>query len=119
MSSNSHERARKLYAARWADYVRYGLDTTVTAPIALVIDARTEEEAQHIATAIAGGRFDISRKWWPFGRRWRVMAATRPLLLARASVDEWFDGVLHLLQCHDADFVNWVPLEPARCTPAA
>ena len=119
MSSDSQERARKLYAARWTDYMRYGLDTTVTAPIALVIDARTEEEAQHIATAIAGARVDISRKRWPFGRRWRVMTATHPLLLARASVDKWFDGVMHLLQLHDAELVDWVPLEPARCTPTA
>jgi hypothetical protein len=107
-------RARKLYAERWADYVRFKVDTSATAPVAFVIDARTQEGAQQIAAELADAKFDISRKWWPFGRRWRLMAASRPIPLARASVDAWFEGLLRLLHRDDAEFVHWVPLGPQQ-----
>ena len=111
MPTDPDARARKVYEDRWADYVRYKVDTTVTAPVAFVVDARIQEAAQHLATQLADGKFDISRKRWPFGRRWRLMAKSQPIPLARPSVDEWFEGVLQLLHRYDAEFVHWVPLQ--------
>ena len=111
MPHDPDAKARQIYAARWADYIRYKIDTSQTAPIAFVVDARTQEGAQQIAAELADGKFDISRKWWPFGRRWRLMAKTQPMPLARASVDGWFEGVLRLLNRYDAEFFHWVPLQ--------
>ena len=110
-SPDPYAATRKLYADLWADYVRYGVDTHATAPVAFAVHARTEEAAQRIAAELAEGQFAISRKWWPFGRRWRLMAKTRPMPLARASVDDWFEGLVRLLQRYDADLAHWVPLE--------
>ncbi len=111
MPRDPNERTRRLYAERWADYVRYGIDTAATSPIAFIIEARTKQGAQQLAAELADGRFDVSRKWWPFGRRWRLTGKTRPLPLARASMDEWFEGLLRLLQRCDADLTHWVPLQ--------
>src|SRR5262245_20868254 len=111
MSDDSHTRGRQRYADRWADYVRYKIDTTKTGPVGFVIKARNREDAQQIAPKLADGRFQISRKWWPFGRRWQLVAKSRPMPLARESVDAWFERVLQVLTRYDGEFADWVPVQ--------
>src|SRR5260370_39600389 len=50
--------------------------------------------------------------WWPLGRRWSLVAKSKPLPIARAEIDRWLDTLEASLSKYDASVATWVPLVP-------
>jgi len=98
----------------WRKYQK-AIGTRTSAALGFVVQARTRELAQSIAKLIT--RVDckvtkISRDYWPFGRRWQVVAMSPIIPLDLIAIDHWSRQIHHGLLGLDAELTHWVPLLP-------
>ena len=87
----------------------------VSCAIAIMVEARIEESLPTIRSELSGAGIEVAaveKKWWPFGRRWRIAAKAPARQITRSEVDSWLDGLERTLTRYDATVVGWVPLLP-------
>ena len=85
-------------------------------PIAVMLEVRNEDGVAATRSALQRDGFEVAsveKKWWPFGRRWRVAAQMpTPQPITRAEIDHWLDRLENRLEPYDADVATWVPIRP-------
>ena len=100
----------------WQSFERIFRDNHVPlgglVPLIMMIEVRAEDVVPQVRTDLGRAGVDvhnIERSWWPFGRRWKVTAKSRPVPMTRAAVDERLDTLDAILAKHDATVVSWIP----------
>lgn len=96
----------------WTAYER-GIDVGSTAPLAFVIRAHSEVDANALASRLGGDLIWLKKKWWPFGRRWELAVKGRPVRLTLDAIDEWSAELATAIEPLDARLTHWVPTPDA------
>ncbi len=85
-------------------------------PIAVMVEVKTEEGTALVRALLERAGFELAtveKKWWPFGRRWRVAAKLpAPKPVTRADIDAWLDSLDNQLGLYDAAVASWIPIKP-------
>jgi len=85
-------------------------------PIAVMLEVRTEDGVAAVRSALQRDGFEaasVEKKWWPFGRRWRVAARMpTPQPIAQAEINRWLDRLENRIRPFDADVGTWIPIRP-------
>jgi hypothetical protein len=106
------ESLRKLNDRLWPSYATF-MGADKRAALGFIVRARSHDYAAGAAGALTrmGCEVaDISKRSWPFGRRWQITAKGKPVVLDRPSVDAWSEGISAAVRDFDAVLAHWVPL---------
>jgi hypothetical protein len=93
--------------------LRLGMGTPL--PVRVGIFARNELGVELVRGALGGIEVTVSRvekRRSPFGRRWLVVAESKPVPIDRSAIERWLDRVEAILKEQDAVLVSWAPLVP-------
>ena len=104
----------KLNDYLWRAYEKV-IPPNTSAPLAFIVRSKTEETAMQVAAALKRQEcqvVEISKRRWPFGRRWQVVARSAPVPLDRTTIQGWSQQLTQSVQDTDAVFTHWVPLLP-------
>jgi hypothetical protein len=84
-------------------------------PVRLGFFAKNELAVERLRGALGALDVTVSRvekRRWPFGRRWLVVADSKPLAIERPAVEPWLDSLEAIAKDQDAALVTWAPLVP-------
>jgi hypothetical protein len=85
-------------------------------PIAVMVEVKTEDGTSLVGALLNHDGFQVAsveKKWWPFGRRWRIAAKLpTPQPITRPEIDRWLDRLDNQLKAYDAAVASWIPIKP-------
>ena len=106
--------SRDLNRQLWKAYERV-VPTGATIPLAFIVRARTDRDAEQLRTRFIGQQCDfvwLKKKWWLFGRPWELALKSAPITYSPEALDAWTDAVDRELASMEAELTHWVPVRP-------